>query len=187
MEKILQIEGEGLPKFSAVGCHQTLTLTHSGQSIRSINGELIFVGDPTLKKFKSVIRSVDRLAPPVASLLKGQMVTVSCIQELSQRVDGAYREVRLMRMPVPGSIQCRGFLERNVTKPSLSLSIPGRESELPFCLKEELVQLSSACPPLKESWFVHFRPQLQMMVLDFSLDTDERHGKSGWSLTLEEI
>ena len=58
-----------------------------------------------------------------------------------------------------------------------------------LCYPEYAVPSRNAVPgsEREENGFVFYRPSLQMMVTDFSIQTDEYGAQVGWTMDLEEI
>lgn len=80
---LLVLEGIGVPRYSARGLHQTLAPIDAAAHIeRTINGELIDLGNPAFRKYKSTITGTDQMAPACDGVWPGQIVTVECIAEL---------------------------------------------------------------------------------------------------------
>lgn len=79
----------GVPLYSARGLTQTLTpcVDAKPAPMRTINGELRFLGASQMKKYDSVITCTDAEAPPFSGLWPGDLVVVQCVAELSYLTD----------------------------------------------------------------------------------------------------
>lgn len=165
METLLQIEGVGFPAFSARGCQQDLSLIQEPELFkRTINGELLFLGEEGHGKYTSTITCQDKGIPAISHLSRGAVVKVSCIQTLTQPlVEG---KATLTRPSVPGSLLC----------------FDGSGKKEAFHVTEELLTPESA-----SEGFIRFRPILTMRILHFRFKTDEWGAKVGWALELEEV
>lgn len=82
-ETLLELTGIGVAPYSARGLEQTLKPIDGASELRrDINGTLIDISEPVLRKFRSTITGADHLAPAVNGVWPGTVVTVSCIEEL---------------------------------------------------------------------------------------------------------
>lgn len=80
---ILQLSTMGVPLFSARGLTQTLEpIEAAGSMRRSINGLLVDLSVPELRKYRSVITGNDVDPPGFGTVWPGRQVTVDCISEL---------------------------------------------------------------------------------------------------------
>jgi len=79
---LLIIDEIGVPLYSARGLTQTLApIQQASQVKRTVNGDLMDIGDSNFRKFASTISCNDRRAP--ASVWPGTTVTVDCVAELN--------------------------------------------------------------------------------------------------------
>ncbi|MDR1907574.1 MAG: hypothetical protein LBQ43_01795 [Holosporales bacterium] len=157
----------GLPPMSARGCTQELKAIPQGEFRRTVNGSLVFVGNPE-HKYCSTIRCSDQTVIATEGFRVGEKITVSCIQHLCQKVDPHDNTIILRREVVPGSIY---VMDEN-NKPYYD-----------FEYKDGVVELTKSHGTL----FVRYFPELAMRVTSFTLSIDEWKMKSGWTLELEEI
>lgn len=165
METLLKIKGVGFPTFSARGCQQDLALIHDPQLFRrTINGELLFLGDDGDDKYTSSLTCQDKDIPAISHLPRGAVVEVQCIQYLTQPLEQG--KAQCIRPWVEGSLTC--------------YNSKGKKAEFKVG-KNCLVQSS-----LQEG-FVRFRPLLKMRILNFRFKIDEWGAKVGWQLELEEV
>lgn len=82
-ETLLVLAGIGVAPYSARGLEQTLKpIGGAGQLRRTINGELIDLSEPQLRKYTSTISGGDQLSPVINGIWPGLTVTVDCIAEL---------------------------------------------------------------------------------------------------------
>ena len=160
METELVIEGVGFPPLSARACVQTLSPLEAGRFERTINGELIYTGNLKHQKYQSTITCQHKTSLALEGLWRGSIVQVECLQRLWQQANQG--RVIPERSMVPGSVLCLGGYIRNVET------------------KEILVKGEGEI-------FVSYRPKLTMIVVKFSLLTDEWGLVCGWNLHLEEV
>lgn len=172
-ETLLKINRDGLPAFSARGCHQSLKAYRSGDLKRTVNGELCYLGHMSHHKYISEIWCQDALPPACEGFWRGEQVAISCLQRVCQEIEGDGRQqtFTLGRPAVLGSLKA-------MTK--------GAE-EVSFLEKTPQMLTFHTPPGKKEALFISYRPLLQMRITSFSLETDEWGTKGGWRLTLEEI
>ncbi|MFN7709856.1 MAG: hypothetical protein ACK5O7_02685 [Holosporales bacterium] len=169
METVLTLSGVDFPPTSARGCKQTLTLVENGRMLRTINGDLHFVGGGP-SKYHSVIECQDKIAPSLNKVTRGSLLTVGCIQRLSQTLPKGETEVILEREAIPDSILA--MTKDRETIGGLMV-IDGRHVGLPS--------------PQDQDIFISYRPHLKMRVKRLSLQTDEWGLGVGWQLEVEEV
>lgn len=163
-ESSLTLSIGGFPPFSSRGCTQLLEPIETAESHRTVNGELVSTGSPAHHKYKTCIKSSDKLPLALDSLWKGQSVEVGCMQWLWQKSDSL--ELTLDRKPVEGSVIAIGA---------------NREPIAVLGIKDQKIKIVSA-------GFVGYRPILQMKIIDFGYSTEEwGKGEVSWFLKLEEI
>lgn len=81
---VLVITAMGLPPYSTRGASQTLQpIAASRAARRSVNGDLIDLSVPELRKFSSTVTCTDQQPPAFNGIWPGQTVTVDCISELA--------------------------------------------------------------------------------------------------------
>lgn len=172
-ETVLTLNYGGFPPLSARGCVQTLTPLQTGEFRRTVNGNLVYTGNPEHRKYASTIQCKDKAPFAIEGLWRGAEVIVGCIQSLCQELkgDGLKTEMVLERMPVKGSLR---LLD---------------EDNNPFetkKIRDQKVSIKKA-PARGKSVYAHYRPLLRMQITDFSLTVDEWGVSVGWRLDLEEI
>ncbi len=166
METLLKIEGIEFPAFSARGCQQNLSIVSEADLFqRTINGELLFLGDEGGAKYTSTLTCQDKDIPALAHLSRGAVVKVSCIQTLTQPLKAG--KATPIRSVVDGSLAC--------------FDIKGRK--IPFKVSKGGVVDSGAI----HEGYVRFRPILTMRIINFHFKIDEWGAKVGWTLELEEV
>ena len=103
---ILVIQALGLPPYSTRGASQTLQPISAAASMRrTVNGSLVDLSVPELRKYRSTINCTDQQPPAVNGIWPGQSVVVDCISELAyEDVTDAAAE----RTAVPGSVYTEG-------------------------------------------------------------------------------
>lgn len=172
-ETNLHLSIGGLPPLSARGCSEVLRLAPLGEMKRTINGELIFIGEDSIKKYSCLIKGKDKAPPALEGLTRGQKVTVGCLSYLTQKFISKEpnQTVALERDPIPHSLYAFTS-ERN----AIDLSE----------IKKRTVTFSSSLPEGQEI-YLSYRPQLEMIVIDLGTETDEWNLTCGWYLKLEEI
>lgn len=83
METLLVIDGLLTP-YAARGLTQTLEpITQAASLRRSVNGGLVDLSVPELRKYRSTISCADQNVPALDDVWPGQLVTVDCVCELS--------------------------------------------------------------------------------------------------------
>lgn len=165
METVLTLTIGGLPPLSARGCEQILKPVQLGNLVRTVNGELIHVGEQGLK-YQSIIRAKDRTVLAVNGLYPGVKVDVGCVQPLFEKMTD--RTHTLMRPAVEGSIHV----------------IDQDQQDCAFFIKNDKIYLSEKTT---KDVYVSYRPILSMRVTDFLIRTNEWTFESSWELFLEEI
>lgn len=164
METELEISRGGFPPLSARGCKQELIPLTLGSFHRTIQQKLVFVGEET-KKYKTIISCKDQSALATDGLYPGAVVTVACIQNLWQKINGT--SCVLDKQPVPGSVE------------GIVLS---KDSIAPESITDRTVTFKESI-----EGFVRYRPLLTMRVVNYTLMTDEWQIAVGWTLEMEEI
>lgn len=169
MQTELTLSVGGLPPLSARGCIQDLQPIPQGKCVRTLTGDLIFIGNPR-HKYKTTVRCSDENVLATGGLNVGQDVTVGCIQRLCQKVPAHQEAVKvtLEREPVPGSV---------------SVLAEDKKERLSFQVEGTSVRLA----PYETDAFIFYAPLLHMRVLSFTLTTDEWKMKTSWTLEMEEI
>lgn len=169
-ELILSIGG--LPPMSARGCIQELRPIPQGEMKRTVNGELIFIGN-NKHKYYSKITCNDKEVIATEGLQIGGFVKVGCVQKLCQKIDSSEKNltVTLEREPVSDSV----------------FVIDEEQNEYNnFSLEGSLVTFQMSDIKIRRL-FVFYCPQLDMRVKSFTLSTDEWAMKTNWILELEEV
>lgn len=91
-ETLLVISGPGVPPWSARGLRQTLEPIDAikGATVlrRTVNGTLIDLSPPQMRKYKSVVSCTDQRPPAFDGLWPGMQVTVDCVYELGYLTEG---------------------------------------------------------------------------------------------------
>lgn len=169
METELILSVGGFPPLSARGCQQDLIPVLQGSLRRTINGELVMVGSQDLK-YKSTIKCSDKTSLATDGLYPGCEVMVGCIQRLWQKVteNKDNEPMILERYPVKGSVV---VMDENQ-----------KEIEI-AALDGKRIQLQDR----SNTYYISYRPWLNMRAITYSLNTDEWGIKGGWSLEVEEI
>ncbi len=175
MQTELVINRGGFPPFSARGCQQTLQPIASGELRRTVNGELVYTGRKGHRKYASTITCTDLSSPAIEGIWRGETLTLHCIQRLWQEIfieeDVQQITVQLERPAVENSITA---LTSNQTELTLREVFSSKLDITHHFRKGEKVYIS-------------YRPQLQMRVISFELETNEWQQSCGGRLILEEI
>ena len=86
---LLVISGPGLPTYAVRGLTQTLDpIDAAGAIARTVNGGLIDLSPPQMRKYKSTISCTDQEAPALDGVWPGMPVTVDCVSELGYLTAG---------------------------------------------------------------------------------------------------
>lgn len=110
----------GVAPYSARGLHQTLEpIAASIHLERAVNGELIDLSIPTMRKFKSKISCTDQNVPALNGVWPGMVLTVECVQELSFLTGIGVQE----RTAVVNSVRTEGLY--TFYRPVLTMVVTG--------------------------------------------------------------
>ncbi len=169
METELILSLGGLPPLSARGCIQELVPVEQGKLRRTLNGELVFVGNPR-SKYRSIIYCADKTSLATEGLSPGSVVQVGCIQRLWQKV-------------LPDMDNNPIMLERAAVEESVVAMDEGQKPISVERIDNNQIQLQERRIPC----FVSYRPWLSMRTVRYTLHTNEWGLKVGWRLELEEI
>jgi hypothetical protein len=153
---------------SARGCEQSLTPIQQKIFKRTLNGDLVAVGQPILK-YETTISCQDKTALATEGLCPGMRVDVGCIQRLWQKTEASptEKDILLERKPVDGSISVVNEKGHNLMFHMLS---------------ERTIRVPATDGPC----FITYRPWLSMKLLTFQLTSNEWGMTAGWSLQLQE-
>lgn len=89
LDTLLEISGPGIADYSARGATQTLDpIDASAVMARTVNGALIDLSPPQMRKYKSSIRCNDTETPALDGIWPGMLLTVNCIAELGYKTAG---------------------------------------------------------------------------------------------------
>ena len=175
MQTQLIINRGGFPPFSARGCQQTLQPLDTGELRRTVNGDLVYTGKKGHHKYLSIIECQDEAPPVLEGIWRGESVDIQCIQRLWQEIiiddETDVLKIKLDRKSVTGSV------------------IALRDGETEFALQvidSDNVEIQHRFQK-DDRVYIHYRPQLQMRVTNFTLVTNEWRQTCGWRLLLEEI
>ena len=112
----LVLSGHGVPRYSARGLTQTLTLIDAAaQLFYSVNGTLLNFSPPQFRKFKSTISCTDVLPAALAALWPGVIVDVDCISPISY--------LTIIGSPVPDRTVVRSEVVHDYTYDWLRLTM----------------------------------------------------------------
>ncbi|OJV47958.1 MAG: hypothetical protein BGO28_03780 [Alphaproteobacteria bacterium 43-37] len=166
--KLIIEGGGGEPLFSAAHCTQEFSLVRQGMLTRTVNGEMVYLGNADHQKYITQIRGKDSHAPALENLWRGREVIVHCIQFLTQEIASGVNEVVLSKLPCPQSIRVLGF-----------------EGDTPVHhISEKAIFLETESSHKR---FLRYRPLLKMMVVDVEMSIQEKQNLIEWSIHLEEI
>ena len=80
----LVISGVGLPDFAVRGVKQTIRpIDQASRLERTVNGNLVNLGDPAFRKYRTTISGSDQEAPALGDVWPGRVVTVTSIVSLA--------------------------------------------------------------------------------------------------------
>lgn len=83
-ETLLVLSGAGVPPYSARGITQTLEPIEATKKLaRDVNGGLVDLSPPQMRKYLSKVTCSDQDAPALAGIWPGTVLVVDCIPELS--------------------------------------------------------------------------------------------------------
>ena len=117
-DTLLTITGVGIAPYSARGLRQTLEPIQQAAALRrSVNGALVDLSVPELRKYRSTISCDDFNAPALDGIWPGQLVTVGCVAELSYLTAGGAPA----RAVVAGSARVMG--DYTFYRPELSMRV----------------------------------------------------------------
>ncbi|MEI8295003.1 MAG: hypothetical protein WCG04_00570 [Alphaproteobacteria bacterium] len=169
MESELILSIGGLPPLSARGCTQELMPIQQNLFRRTINGSLLYLGQKTQQRYRSIITCQDQSVLATEGLWPGQHLRMGCIQRLWQKADGNAdgAEVLLEREAIEGSVIAVDDKQNNLR----ILEQAGRK-----------VRLAASETPV----FLSYRPWLDVQVINFKLLTHEWDIKAAWRLEVEE-
>jgi len=112
----LVLSGHGIPRYSARGLTQTLTLIDAAaQLFYSVNGTLLNFSPPQFRKFRSTISCTDVLPAALAALWPGVIVDVDCISPISY--------LTIIGSPVPDRTVVRSEVVHDYTYDWLRLTM----------------------------------------------------------------
>jgi hypothetical protein len=172
METALKIMGVGFPPMSARNCTQTLAPISSGKYVRSLMGNLCFIGPNKNIKYRSVIEGEDQTPPSFEDLRYGSLLRVSCLQHLWQTV----------------SFETQDSLDIFLNRPMVPGTLHGRlEDGQPLNIQEIGVgRVQVTAPTRGPKGYLIYRPELWMQLIDFSIIQEDWAPKTKWRFVLEE-
>lgn len=166
-ESELIIEGIVFPRFSSRGVRQTLTNIKTSELKRTINGELLYLGQASHHKFKCLIQCQDLKSIGLNDLWVGSMVNVSCIVPLIQRFEGV-GPFALMRKARGESIRVDDTF--------------GHKFDCEFD-GDKTISINGPLGPYE----ITYLPILQMRITAINTGVHEWDAQEQWSLELEEV
>jgi len=102
---LLEISGPGIADYSARGATQTLDpIDASAVMARTVNGALIDLSPPQMRRYKSTISCNDTETPALDGVWPGMVLTVDCVAELGYLTAGGTPQ----RTVVTGSARTSG-------------------------------------------------------------------------------
>lgn len=163
----------GMTPLCAEECMEILAPLCLGQTKRTINGDLIFLGEEEIKKYACVIKGKGRMPPALEGLKRGKKVKVGCLSWLTQKFmgDGRTKEVSLEKEPVSQSVVAYTETQEHWT----------------IGQHEHRKMVFNTPPPLGTTVFITYRPHLWMMVLELGFETHEWDLHCQWFLKMEEV
>ena len=156
------------PTWSARGCAQRLEFVQFGGLRRTVNGDLVDIGGKLPHKYRTVITGQDQRPPAFEGFWQGTPLWVDCLLYLSVPLAPEAREIKLTRLPVPGSL--------------VAQTLSGQPIEIEDVSNQEIFLGS-----FEEKGTLFYRPCLAMMVVSYQAKTDEWGLSTGWEIVLEEV
>ncbi len=121
---LLVISPIGLPSYACRGIKQTLSPSSGSSNLRrDVNGTLVDLTPPQLKKYKTTITCDDMESPSLDGVFPGSVVTIDCVSELSYLTAGGSPQ----RAVVPGSTRAEG--DFTYYRPQLVMLVTDYEME----------------------------------------------------------
>jgi hypothetical protein len=115
----------GIPLYSARGLKQSLNVIRQAQQLRrTVNGGLIDLSLSQFRKYASTISCTDQRAPAIDGIWPGQILTVSCVAELSYLTAGGSPQ----RTVVSGSSYTEG--DYTFYRPQLTMRVITPKTEM---------------------------------------------------------
>lgn len=84
----LRLDPIGVPPYSARGINEEFSLDGDSQLARTVNNELIDLGDGEDEKYKLTISCTDQNMPALDGVRRGMVLTVDCTTEFSYLTGG---------------------------------------------------------------------------------------------------
>jgi len=165
----LTIQGVGFPPYATQTCTQLLEAVPQGDFVRSLKGDLVFLGHQGADKYRSTLEGCDTTPPAFGALACGQIATVHCIQRFFEEATTPH--VRLTRPAVPTSLYAVDALGQPV---SFEEGEDGQSVIITHWTQD---------PPI----FLGYCPILRMVVLSFSLTSKGEGSSTRWQMILEEV
>ncbi len=163
----LTIQEIGLPPITLKKAHQKLSLISSDQLLRTVNGDLVTLGN-SCKKYRLEAWGETLDTPELRRLTKGQDVEVHLPQRVFQSIMES--RVTLEHRAVPSSILVMGLKKEPIPFEVIDDRTIGVEDTL-----------------TNGDFTVSYLPIFQMKVLDLSYETSSEGFEFKWRLVLEEI
>ena len=174
-QTILTLEGVGFPPCSARGCVQKLYLLGAKEAFRrTVNGQLLYIGDAEHEKWGSTIRCQDDAMAALGAIRCGDVLQVGCIVTLTQTVNSLKQALISLNRP---AVQDAIVLYDATNKP------------VPFKVEDpqKVVMTLEENSVYAEPVFLSYRPYLRMMVQKMHYDVDEWGMKTSWFLEMAEV
>lgn len=139
---LLVISGPGVAPYSARGLVQTYDpIAASVHLERAVNGELVDLSAPQMRKYRSKISCNDHNTPALSGVWPGTIINVECVTEMSFKSD---RPGDQEREAVVGSVRTEGghtFYRPLMTFRFLGFSVSGQEYQKDVAWSFELEEL----------------------------------------------
>jgi hypothetical protein len=165
----LTIQGVGFPPYATQTCTQVLEAVPQGDFVRSLKGDLVFLGHQSTHKYRSTLEGSDANPPAFGALACGQLLTVHCIQRFFEEATGPH--ACLARPAVPNTLYVVDALGQPV---AFEEEIGGQTVNILHWIQD---------PPV----FLSYCPILRMAVLSFSLTSKGEGSSTLWQMMLEEV
>lgn len=103
---LLTITGPGIAPYSARGLTQSYEpISAMSHQERAVNGELVDLSAPQMKKYRSKISCTDHNTPALSGVWPGTVLDIGCVAEMSFKTD---RPGDQERIAVVGSVRTQG-------------------------------------------------------------------------------
>jgi len=165
----LKIQGVGFPPYATQTCTQILEAVPQGDFVRSLKGDLVFLGHQGVHKYRTTLEGSNTHPPAFGPLFCGQVVTIQCIQRFFE--EATTPQVQLTRPAVPASLYAVDALGQSA---AFEEEEGSQSVRITHWMQDPAI-------------FVSYCPVLRMAVLSFSLTSKGEGAGTRWRMILEEV